>query len=440
MRQRHHYFDKLKTMIKNPKTIIIGLDGVPFGMIKDFAETGVMPHTAKLISQGIFRVMRSSVPEVSSVAWSSMITGTNPGRHGIFGFVDLSPSSYKMKFPNFNDLKAPPFWDMWEGESVIINVPATYPVKAMNGVLISGFVSIDFEKSVHPMSLVPDLKRMDYRLDVDSQKAHSSMKLFLEDLDKTLDARIEAYRYLWDSSNWQTFMLVFTATDRLMHFLLDAYEDKDHKYHNLFIEHFGRIDRVIGEIANKISDEDLLIVHSDHGFERLDYDVYINYLLMQEGFLQIKDVRNSTLDNIDYGTMAFALDPARIYLNRKGRYPRGTVNQADTAEISDRLEKLFSSLTINGRKVIRDIYRKELIYAGPYVENAPEMVLVSAEGFNLRANIKAEKLYDKGIFSGKHTQDTAFLMIRGLSNASIVPDIPAISDIKAIAEKNRALS
>ena len=68
------------------------------------------------------------------------------------------------------------------------------------------------------------------------------------------------------------------------------------------------------------------------------------------------------------------------------------------------------------------------------------MVLVGTEGFNLRANIKAEKLYDKGIFSGKHTQDTGFVMIRGLSDTSIVPDIPAISDIKAIAEKNRALS
>ena len=427
-------------MIKNPKTIIIGLDGVPFGMIKDFAETGVMPHTAKLISQGIFRVMRSSVPEVSSVAWSSMITGKNPGQHGIFGFVDLSAGSYKMRFPNFDDLKAPPFWDLWEGESVIINVPSTYPVRQMNGVLISGFVSIDFEKSVYPKSLVPDLKRLDYRLDVDSQKAHSSMELFLEDLDKTLDARIEAYRHLWDGSNWQTFMLVFTATDRLMHFLWDAYEDADHKYHNLFLGHFGRIDRVIGEIAGKISDEDLLIIHSDHGFERLDYDVYINYLLMQEGFLQIKDTRNIALDNIDYATKAFALDPARIYLNRKGRYPRGTIDQTDIAEILDRLEKLFSSLRINGRKVIRDIYRKEQLYAGPYVENAPDMVLVGAEGFNLKANIKAEKLYDKGIFCGKHTQDTAFLMIRGLSNTSIVPDIPAISDIRAIAEKDRALS
>ena len=177
-------------MAGNGKTVIIGLDGVPFGMIKDFAETGVMPNTAELISQGIFKKMHSSVPEVSSVAWSSLITGKNPGQHGIFGFTDLFYNSYKMRFPNFNDLKAPPFWDQWEGKSVIINVPATYPVHEMNGVLISGFVSIDFEKSVHPKSLIPSLKNLDYRLDVDSQKAHSSMDLFLKDLDKTLDARI----------------------------------------------------------------------------------------------------------------------------------------------------------------------------------------------------------------------------------------------------------
>jgi len=427
-------------MQKNPRTIIIGLDGVPFGMIEDFVETGVMPCTAKLISQGIFRVMHSSVPEVSSVAWSSMITGENPGRHGIFGFVDLSAGSYKMKFPKFNDLKAPPFWELWEGQSVIINVPSTYPVRPMNGVLISGFVSVDFEKSVYPMSLIPDLKRMDYRLDVDSQKAHSSIELFLEDLDETLDARIEAYRYLWDNNNWQTFMLVFTATDRLMHFLWNAYEDKSHTHHNLYLEHFWKIDKVIGEIATKIKDDDLLIIHSDHGFERLDYDVYINYLLKQEGFLQIKDTRNIALENIDYGTKAFALDPARIYLNRKGRYPCGSVDENDTAENLHRLEKLFSSLEINDRKVIRDIYRKEQLYTGPYIKNAPDMVLVGAEGFNLRANIKAEKLYDKGIFSGKHTQDTAFLMIRGLSDTNIIPDIPLVTDIRAIAEKGRALS
>jgi len=419
----------------NGKTIIIGLDGIPFSMLKDFAETGVMPNTAELISQGIFKKMHSSIPEVSSVAWSSLITGENPGQHGIFGFMDLLPDSYKMRFPNFSDLKSSPFWDQWEGKSVIINVPSTYPVREMNGVLISGFVSIDFEKSVYPKSLIPQLSSLDYRLDVDSQKAHSSMDMFLADLDKTLNARIEAYRYLWETQNWQTFMLVFTGTDRLMHFLWNAYEDKDHKYHNLFLEHFRKIDQTIGEINNRISGDDLLIMLSDHGFERLEKDVYISYLLRQEGFLQFKQGEDIVLNNICYGTKAFVLDPARIYLNLKGKFPCGTVGPADSEETLQQLENLFGSLRIDGKAVVGDIYRKEQIYSGPYLENAPDLVLVGAQGFNLKANVKAERLTDKPIFTGKHTQDSAFLIVRGLSDEGIVPDMPAVSDVKGIVEK-----
>ena len=137
------------------KTVIVGLDGVPYGMIEDFAQSGVMPNMAKLISQGIFRKMQSSIPEISSVAWSSIITGKNPGEHGIFGFMDLFDGSYKMRFPNFTDLKAKPFWEDWPGRSIIVNVPSTYPVRQMDGVHVSGFVSVNFEKSIHPKSLMP---------------------------------------------------------------------------------------------------------------------------------------------------------------------------------------------------------------------------------------------------------------------------------------------
>ncbi|UCE98995.1 MAG: alkaline phosphatase family protein [Planctomycetota bacterium] len=424
-------------MAKEAKTIIIGMDGVPSGMIEGFAAAGVMPNISKLISQGVFKQIRSSIPEVSSVAWSSMITGENPGAHGIFGFMDLFSESYKMRFPNFNDLKAPPFWDQWEGKCVVVNVPSTYPVREMNGVIISGFVSIDFEKSVYPKSLIPQLKNFDYRLDVDSQKAHSSMELFLADLDKTLEARIKAFRYLWKEVEWQSFMFVFTGTDRLMHFLWDAYEDKGHKWHNYFVEHFRKIDEVIGEISGRIGDSDLLIIHSDHGFERLDKDVYISYVLSENGFLQFKKGQEVALNNICYGTKAFVLDPARIYLNFEGKYPCGTVKDGEGEELLCQLEELFGSLKVEGKRVIRDIYRKGQLYSGPYLVNAPDLVLVGAEGFNLRANVKADKLADKAIFTGKHTQDSAFLAIRGLSDEGIVPEVPTVMDIKGIAEKNK---
>lgn len=423
-------------MTKNSRTIIIGLDGVPFGMIQDFAGSGVMPNTAELISRGTLKKMGSTIPEVSCVAWSSMITGRNPAAHGIFGFMDLRANSYKLTFPNFTSLKSPPFWDQWDGTSIIINIPGTYPVREMNGVHISGFVSIHFEKSVHPKSLIPKLKDLDYRLDVDAQKAHSEMDAFLADVDKTIDARIEAYRYLWDSIDWQTFMLVFTCTDRLMHFLWHAYEDTGHKYHDFFGDHFRKIDVAVGEIASRMRDDDLLVMHSDHGFERLEHEVYISYLLEREGFLQFKPDADRALENISHGTKAFVLDPARIHLNLKGKYPCGSVDHADAEDILSQLESLFAALEVDGKKVIRDIYRKEQIYSGPYLDDGPDLILVGAEGFNLKANVKPQQLTGKGPFSGKHTQDTAFLLIKGLSDSTIVPAGPAVSDIKGIIEKN----
>lgn len=59
-------------MTKMGKTVIIGLDGVPYGMIEDFAQSGVIPNMAELINHGIFKKMLSSTPEISSVAWSSV--------------------------------------------------------------------------------------------------------------------------------------------------------------------------------------------------------------------------------------------------------------------------------------------------------------------------------------------------------------------------------
>lgn len=420
-------------MPKNVKTIIIGLDGTPYDMIEDFAQSGVMPNMAELIGQGIFKKMQSSIPEISSVAWSSVITGKNPAEHGIFGFMDLFDGTYKMRFPNFNDLKARPFWEDWPGQSVIVNVPSTYPVRQMNGVHVSGFVSINFEKSVHPKSLIPQLQELDYRLDVDSAKAHSSMELFLSDLDATLDARIEAYRHLWDNVDWQTFMLVFTGTDRLMHFLWDAYEDKDHKYHGSFLDHFRKVDEAIGDLVERMDDEDVLIMLSDHGFERLEKDVYINHVLVEEGFLQFKDNRPA-LANIASATKAFALDPARIYLNLKDKYPSGNVAVQDKKRIINDLVDLFDRFEVNGRRVIKSIYRKEEIYSGPYLDRSADIILLSNQGFNLRASIKASESADKTIFTGKHAHDTAFFLVRNDREEKAIPENLRVEDVRDISE------
>ena len=419
---------------KQSRIVIIGLDGMPYGLIKDLAENGTMPNMKALIEEGAFRQMASSIPEISSVAWSSIITGKNPGEHGIFGFTDLMPNSYSMYFPGFRNLCTKPFWERENSpRSVIINVPSTYPAREFNGVLISGFVALDLKKATYPSSLVPKLKEMGYKMDVDSQKGHKSIDLFLHDLQATLDARIAAYRYLWKQEEWQNFMLVFTGTDRLAHFLWEAYEDKSHEYHSVFLDHLHQVDAAIGEIVDSLSEDESMLLLSDHGFESLDREVYTNAILKKAGLLLFED--NSTnLRDIDQNAKAFALDPARIYIHTKDRYPRGNVTRTERESIINDIVNLFAEIKIDGREVIRAIYRKEEIFSGPLMDQAPDLVLVADKGFNMKANTKVDALYGNGPFTGKHSQPDAFLLIKANKDVDI-PVHPHVSDVVGILDQ-----
>ena len=422
------------------RTVIVGLDGVPYGLIKNLTEAGVMPNTAKIVQEGIFRQMESSIPEISSVAWSSIITGANPGEHGIFGFTELSPESYRLSFPNFTNLKTKPFWkNRPNSKSAIINVPSTYPAESLNGILIAGFVALDLNKAVYPSSLVEELKKLDYRIDVDSQKAHQSTDLFLRDLNNTLEARIAAYRNLWNKEYWDYFMIVFTGTDRLNHFLWDAYEDSSHKYHSFFIDYLKKIDEVIGEIEEQIEKRqyDNLIILSDHGFEKLNKMIYINKYLRDCGFLKLRNIPANSFNDIDEGTIAFALDPGRIYINFEGKYPRGSIKRSETDKIVEELLEAFEHFEVDDKAVINRIYRKEEIYKGALIDRAPDLVLMSNAGFDLKANIKTDKLWDKTVFTGKHTQHDAFLLVKGLPSSeakgccmsAIIPEKVNVSNV-----------
>lgn len=422
------------------RTIIIGLDGVPYELVKDLSGKGIMPNAGKIISNGIFQKIKSTAPEVSSVAWSSVITGANPAEHGIFGFTDIMPPEYKMCFPDFSNLKESPFWDRSDIRSTIINVPGTYPVRKMNGVHISGFVSIDLLKSVYPKSLVAKLNEFGYRLDVDSEIAHKSMDLFLEDLEESHKALVETYDYLWKESDWDVFMLVFTGTDRLMHFLFKAYADKNDKYHNNFIDHFKEVDDELGKILGKMKEDDVLLILSDHGFREAQQSIYINFILEEEGFLGFKG-SEKTLGDIDSKTRAFALDPARIYINYKGKYRCGSVDEKDQGKVIKELIEVFKGKTIDGSKVIRNIYRKEEIYKGPLLDSAPDLILTANDGFDLKASMGSTVASGETIFTGCHTRDNAFLLAMGLDETAVsgVGDVEEVGKlIKLLTNKREA--
>jgi len=420
---------------KSRKGAIIGLDGVPYGMLDDLSDRGVMPNFRDLRRDGNFVPMRSAIPANSAVSWSSIITGENPGEHGVYGFTDLMKGSYISSYHSSLNLRAPPFWRMDDSTYLIINLPASYPAQEINGVLVSGFVSPDINRAVYPPSYASRLKERGYMVDVDASKAQKSTLLFFKELNEALDRRMDALRFLMTETDWDVLMFVITGTDRLEHYLWDAYRNRGHEWHQELLDFYGKVDEAIGYIASEIGDETPLMILSDHGMEGIEAGVNVNTYLTQHGYLDLEDNPRKSYNGIKSGTKAFAMESARIYLNKVGKYPRGSVTCDSEPELLVELTDLFQKLEKNGRKVIRKVYRRDELYRGRELANAPDLVLVPESGFNLKMGLHKESLFERGFLAGKHTEDDAFLYVRGWEEDWDFPKDPTVEDTLSIFRK-----
>jgi predicted AlkP superfamily phosphohydrolase/phosphomutase len=399
---------------KRPRVCVIGLDGVPYALLADLAGRGVMPAVGRLIESGHLHRLKASLPEISAVSWTDFMTGADSGTHGVFGFTDLKPSSYSLRFPNFADVKAETFWDELGRRgrrSIIINQPSTYPARPLNGVLISGFVAIDPDRAVYPASCRAPLKEMGYQIDIDTLKAREDHAFLWEELDRTLAGRRRALDHFW-REDWDYFELVVTGTDRLHHFLWSAYGDDAHPGHARFLDYYRRVDELIDHTAAAFrgltgGDHGLFLL-SDHGFCGIDQEVYLNAWLEKAGLLSFGSAAPQGLEDIAESSAAFALDPSRIYLHRSGRFPKGWVSDPEAGAIMADIEARLSRLEFNGRKVVRRIFRGAGIYSGPLAVSGPDLVVLSEPGFDLKGSVKKKEVFGRTNLEGMHTWDDAF--------------------------------
>ena len=410
------------------KVLVIGLDGVPYRIIKNFIKMDIMPTMGKLAQQGIMREMTSSIPPVSSVAWTTFFTGVNPGKHGIYGFMERKPDSYELYFPNSTHIKSPTLWDMLaqhKRRTVAINIPQTYPARPLNGMLISGFVSLDLEKGIYPPSIYPKLKKMDYRIDVDYRDAAEKKDEFFKDLFYTLDKRKDAILHFIKREEWDLFIATFTGTDRLHHYFWNQLTDSDGPYHQKFLDYYRTLDSTIKKIISSVGKEVNLIIMADHGFTLLDQEIYPNTWLKEKGYLKLKREPAQSLADIDPASKAFILDPGRVYINLKGKLPQGCVEKNEYEGICRELTQGFNEL-----KGIDKVFRREDLYSGSQLDKAPDLVLLSESRYDIKGSLSKSQLTGKDKFSGMHTHHDALLYVRGLnSNREVIYLIDLASTI-----------
>ncbi len=156
------------------RCVILGLDGMAPQLVDEYFAKGMLPNLARLRDQGCYRKLGTTAPPLSPVAWSSFLTGTNPGKHNIFDFLTVDRRTYKPKLssvhiggprrtlnlgryriplgkPDIRLLrKRTPFWNLLGSHGIfsgVIRVPITFPPEKFNGVVLSAMCVPDLRGS-----------------------------------------------------------------------------------------------------------------------------------------------------------------------------------------------------------------------------------------------------------------------------------------------------
>jgi predicted AlkP superfamily phosphohydrolase/phosphomutase len=396
-------------------------------------QAGDLPHLARIFESGSAVEMNSSLPDVSAVAWTSINTGKNPAKHGIYGFVDRKPGTAAMEVMTSTHVRAKTIWELASDagrRAVAINVPLSYPPQRINGVVVSDFLAPALNKAVYPTTLLPMLESMGYRIDTDPWVARQSLDAFVDDFKQTADKRAEAVLTLMDREAWDLFMVVFMETDRLHHFMWQYMEEDDPTYGPKFIDAYRQIDQLAGRIVGKLREDDELIILSDHGFTSLKKEVYLNVWLEEQGYLTFQPEADKGLGSFGPATRAYSLDPGRIYLNLAGREPGGTVPASDRAPLLDELHGRLSSLRDpeTSQPMVKEVYRADTIYHGPMRNRAPDLLVMPHDGYDIKGTFESAAFTGRGKLVGMHKYENATLFVRGhqigVAHASVHDVLP----------------
>lgn len=270
------------------RVLVIGLDGATWRALDPLMAAGHMPALASLVEQGFVAPLESTVPPVTAPAWSSFITGQNPGRHGIYQFYEIDPWSERALghgqktflaepgvIVNGKALGGPKLWELASSAGrrcASINLPMTYPPSPINGLMVTDMLTPPGSTNfTWPPELAGELS--DYEIDLTPREKDfsSADDAFLERAEAVLDKRGRAVLSLFEREPWDLFIAIFTETDRLQHrywqYLDPATANEtDERVRRRVVALYERLDGYIARLVEIAGDRCRIVMVSDHGF------------------------------------------------------------------------------------------------------------------------------------------------------------------------------
>ncbi len=424
------------------RTLVVGIDGVCSSVLDPLIDDGLLPTVESIQNEGAVAPLESQLPPWTPSAWPSIYTGKNPGKHGVYDFLQFD--GYDWDVVNRSTVKAHAIWELLsiEGyESVVVNVPVTHPPRDSNATVVPGYMAPE-APDCQPSGVFEELidELGEYRLYADSRYSEASKAERLDNYNSLTRMRGEAFRYLLADRDPDFGFVQFQQTDTVYH----EYPDDEDVVRSVY----RTVDEEIGKIL-EMCDPDLLLVVSDHGLGPMDREFRVNEYLEDRGYVETtagdggmpswsslaethlqngndttdsasstaeravelaasvgltsqrlaaivrrlrlekqvlkivpSDVVRAGSERVDFAdSQAYMRSRTEmgIRLNVEDREPDGVVSDDEYESVRDELiETLQSVRTPTGELCFEQVLPREAVFDGPYVEDAPDIVIVPA--------------------------------------------------------------
>lgn len=422
---------------EKPRLLLIGIDGADYRITRRLMRQGCLPTLAELTRRGAWGPMRSTVPPVTPPAWTTIMTGKNPGKHGIFDFLamnehdrDLPVATRRRATTIFRALS-----DM--GYRVgTFNLPVTCPPEPLSGFQVAGFTAPAFTEAIACPTAAFELLRdasSDFALLLDLTERGERE---LRELKHRAELVTYGTRLLLREFPCDVYMTNFQVVDWAQHHALAAEMRPDRPetldLDGLVADTYRVVDEQIGAIIDEwAAPETYVMVVSDHGGALVDRVVNFEKLFLEAGLLAYRPIEPEKAATVERGralaraavglwgwykrampTFARAtrrwgrrLRPyvssyqknltvdwsrtravpwglyGQVRLNVAGRDPGGIVSPEQVPVLKAEIRELLLSLTdpITSRPLFREVLDGSQLYTGPYAGEGPDLVALSVE-------------------------------------------------------------
>ncbi len=404
------------------RVLLIGLDGFSPDLVETWAGEGRLPSLAKLKRQGALLPMRGVMPPVTYPAWTTCVTGVNPGRHGIVDFTEVIPGRYALRFLNSTDRKVPALWNILseaDRRVCVLGVPGAYPPEPVNGILMAGFdspVADSIDRSfVYPASAYPKVRGWGFAEFQEHRITPQWYGNALHSLERKIAVKEAVALELLSEEPWDFFMVVFGEADTVSHHFWPM-EDPSSPRHDATMKYpahpirriYERLDVAVGNLLEHVDENTLVIVVSDHGFGGSHIKaIHLNNFLAEQGWLHYTGSPKNLLkkaalrflpvrgrgrlfrrfkrqaeraeSRARFGGIQWGFTRAwseeldyfpSVRLNLAGREPEGTI---DPNRYDETVEALCRVLETHPG--VARAYSRTQVYHGPYCDKASDILL-----------------------------------------------------------------